>query len=96
MRISPTEEAMRFTKRWQEHGPNTYPIDLCALIDGAHKRTAPDSVKVTFGTFNSIEGCMVRSSDDPNQWHIMINSKAGSQKRQRFTLAHEIGHFNLS
>ena len=37
MKISspPMKEANRLTRLWQDHGPNTYPLDISALIDGA-------------------------------------------------------------
>jgi len=45
-------------------------------------------------TWGSSEGALVRNPDDPNEWGIFYNAKARPE-RQRFTLAHELGHFVL-
>lgn len=45
-------------------------------------------------TWGSSEGALVRNPDNPNEWGIFYNAKA-RQERQRFTLAHELGHFVL-
>ena len=45
-------------------------------------------------TWGSSEGALVRNPDNPNEWGIFYNAKARPE-RQRFTLAHELGHFVL-
>lgn len=45
-------------------------------------------------TWGSSEGALVRNPDNPNEWGIFYNDKARPE-RQRFTLAHELGHFVL-
>lgn len=45
-------------------------------------------------TWGSSEGALVRNPNNPNEWGIFYNDKA-RQERQRFTLAHELGHFVL-
>lgn len=45
-------------------------------------------------TWGSCEGALVRNPDNPNEWGIFYNDKARPE-RQRFTLAHELGHFVL-
>ena len=44
--------------------------------------------------WGSSEGALVRNPDSPNEWGIFYNDKARPE-RQRFTLAHELGHFVL-
>lgn len=43
---------------------------------------------------DSCEGMLVRNSDDVGEWGIFYNSKS-SPERQRFTIAHELGHLTL-
>ena len=45
-------------------------------------------------TWGSSEGALVRNPNNPNEWGIFYNAKARPE-RQRFTLAHELGHFVL-
>lgn len=45
-------------------------------------------------TWGSSEGALVRNPDNPDEWGIFYNDKARPE-RQRFTLAHELGHFVL-
>ena len=45
-------------------------------------------------TWGSSEGALVRNPNNPNEWGIFYNAKARPE-RQRFTLAHDLGHFVL-
>ena len=43
---------------------------------------------------DSCEGMLVRNPQDTAEWGIFYNGKANPE-RQRFTIAHELGHFIL-
>ena len=43
---------------------------------------------------DSCEGMLVRNPNDAAEWGVFYNGKA-SPERQRFTIAHELGHFIL-
>ncbi len=45
-------------------------------------------------TWNRSEGALVRNPKNENEWGIFVNPKARPE-RQRFTIAHEMGHFIL-
>jgi hypothetical protein len=45
-------------------------------------------------TWNASEGALVRNPDKLEEWGIFVNPKARPE-RQRFTIAHELGHFVL-
>ena len=45
-------------------------------------------------TWGGSEGALVRNPDNPSEWGIFYNDKARPE-RQRFTVAHELGHFVL-
>ena len=89
----PTKEAIRLTKFWQEHGPNTYPLDIGKLIDGTiNDSTFPDKLTTQYDKFDSFEGSLVRRTNT-NNWVILLNQKIKNERRLRFTYAHELGHF---
>ena len=89
----PTKEAIRLTKLWQDHGPNTYPLDIKELIDGALDGSGfAGELKTKINTFDSFEGCLVRTKNT-DKWTILLNSQIENERRLRFTYAHELGHF---
>lgn len=45
-------------------------------------------------TWGGTEGALVCNPDNPSEWGIFYNDKARPE-RQRFTVAHELGHFVL-
>lgn len=45
-------------------------------------------------TWSTSEGALVRNPDNEKEWGIFYNAKVGPE-RQRFTVAHELGHFVL-
>ena len=45
-------------------------------------------------TWSTSEGALVRNPDNEKEWGIFYNAKVGPE-RQRFTIAHELGHFVL-
>jgi hypothetical protein len=91
---SPTKEAIRLSTLWQQSGPATYPIDLEQLIFGAvNHQAGGEVVRVSFEPLNSIEGTLARDRSNPKLWHIVVNADPKKRTRNRFTLAHELGHF---
>jgi Zn-dependent peptidase ImmA (M78 family) len=90
---NPSREAIRLTKFWQEFGPNTYPLDMHALVSGAvDGQYHGIKLKVKFAKLTSIEGTLVKSKHD-NSWTILLNQDVRNRGRMRFTFAHELGHF---
>lgn len=89
----PIKEAIRLTKLWQDHGPNTYPLDLDKLIEGAiHTSGFEGQLRTKSEDLESIEGCLVRTKGTQN-WTILLNENIANARRRRFTQAHELGHF---
>lgn len=90
---NPEKEASRLTILWQQHGPNTYPLDLDALIDGAIRQSDfRDTLSIHRRHFDSLEGCLVRTRGTQT-WSLLLNEATENKRRQRFTFAHELGHF---
>lgn len=89
----PEKEAIRLTQVWQKYGPNTYPLDLEQLIDGAILTSGfSDQLVVKKQPFESLEGSLVRTHG-ARKWTILLNSRVSNARRRRFTLGHELGHF---
>jgi len=87
------KEAIRLTKLWQQYGPNTYPLDLDGLVDGALLTSDfPDKLVVDRKRFDSFEGSLVRTNGT-RKWTILLNIRVSNARRRRFTFAHELGHF---
>ena len=89
----PKREAIRLSRFWQTHGPNTYPLDISQLIDGTICSSSfSDELVVTIRPFDSFEGSLVRTNGT-RKWTLLLNSNISNKRRQRFTFAHELGHF---
>lgn len=89
----PRKEAIRLTSLWQKHGPNTYPVDLDALVHGAILTSGfSDQLVIDRQHFDSFEGSLVRT-DGTRKWTMLLNSRITHGRRRRFTFAHELGHF---
>jgi Zn-dependent peptidase ImmA (M78 family) len=91
--ISPIAEAVRLTRLWQQHGPNFYPLEIDDLIAGMFQNGSFECELTTKrGRFETFEGCL-RKVEDSNNWVILLNDNIQNKRRQRFTHAHELGHF---
>lgn len=89
----PKKEAIRLTNLWQQHGPNTYPMDLGALVNGAILTSSfSDQLVIDRRRFDSFEGSLVRTNGT-RKWTMLLNARVSNGRRQRFTFAHELGHF---
>ncbi|RED16718.1 ImmA/IrrE family metallo-endopeptidase [Parasphingopyxis lamellibrachiae] len=89
----PIKHANRLTRFWQDYGPNTYPLDIDLLIEGAIQSSGYNAcLETKRGSFDSFEGCLLRVAKT-DRWNILINENITNQRRLRFTHAHELGHF---
>ena len=90
---APIKHANNLTKFWQEFGPNTYPINIDQLIEGAIQSSGYSaSLETVMKPLESIEGCLLRVANS-DRWNILINENIRNKRRLRFTHAHELGHF---
>ncbi len=69
-------------------------MDLEALIEGA-VNSSGYGAKIDYQRrpFDSVEGFLKKKETGKDEWLIGVNSKIENSRRERFTLAHEIGHF---
>lgn len=89
----PKKEAIRLTQLWQKHGPNTYPLNLEAIVEGAILTSGfTDQLVIDRRRFDSFEGSFVRTKGT-RKWTMLLNTRVSNSRRQRFTFAHELGHF---
>lgn len=92
-KTDPKKEAIRLTNLWQKFGPNTYPLDLDVLVDGAILTSDfSDTLLIDRKRFDSFEGSLVRTKGT-RKWTMLLNTHVSNGRRRRFTFAHELGHF---
>lgn len=90
---NPEGAAIRLTSLWQTFGPNTYPIELDQLVQSVCDIAQySGDLTVVRKRLDSIEGSLIKTRGDA-KWTILLNSSICNKRRQRFTFAHEIGHF---
>lgn len=77
-------------------GVDRFPVDVSSVALEYSKAISPDSYITDVRGINipGFEGCL-RASKDGRKWLIAYNDSLGSPGRERFTLAHEFGHFML-
>lgn len=91
--VDPKKAAIQLTSLWQRFGRNTYPIDLDELVNGAILTSNfSDNLKVDRRKFDGFEGALVQTKGTRN-WTLLLNTEISNIRRQRFTFAHELGHF---
>lgn len=80
------------------NGQAVIPVDLDQVREGLPGTPLGKGVRVIkppmASPIKNCEGMLVRNPDDPAEWGIFVNPQA-SRERQRFTVAHELGHFVL-
>lgn len=77
-------------------GEARFPIDVDLLARGAHTmyRREDRITEIYGGPWQDFEGFLQRNPDDPKEWWLSYREGV-SPERQRFTKAHELGHYVL-
>lgn len=78
------------------HGSARFPVDVATLaVDYTTATCGTDHIAFVEGkALNGLEGCLLPLGAPDKRWGIVFNLKA-TAGRQRFTIAHELGHFLL-
>lgn len=73
-----------------------FPVDVTALAKGCAELFRWDDpiTRVEAASIEGFEGALV-PADDRKQWMLLFNDQIKSAGRQRFTQAHELGHYIL-
>ena len=75
------KEANRLTRLWQDYGPNTYPLDISRLIDGALQNSDfSGELNTRVGRHDSFEGCLLKT-ENTEKWTILLNSQIENKRR---------------
>ena len=75
-------------------GPDRFPVDVVQLAQDYSQATSDDPItKVVGESFDDFDG-MLKASFDQSKWMIIYNTN-WTEGRQRFTIAHEFGHYIL-
>lgn len=75
-------------------GEDRFPIDVEALAREYSKNFPDPITKIVGDSLGNFEG-MLRPSRKKPCWHIIYNNDTDYRGRERFTLAHEFGHYLL-
>lgn len=75
-------------------GINRFPVDVQQLALEYTNQCFPDSpiTKIQGERIDGFEG-MLKANKSKSKWLIVYNDGNGSEGRQRFTVAHEFGHY---
>lgn len=95
MKRAPQKEAIRLsTLLKMTLGEDRFPVDV-ALLAREISKNNPDPIdKVVGGDLPGFEG-MLRPHSKRPAWHIVYNDDPRYDGRNRFTMAHELGHYQL-
>ena len=94
-RKSPHKEANRLSMMLRMAlGEDRFPIDVSRLALEVSKNNEDPIEKVVSGDLPGFEG-MLRAHRKRPAWHIVYNEQPRYRGRERFTVAHELGHYTL-
>ena len=75
-------------------GADRFPVDVVQLAQEYSEVTSADPIVQVVGeAFDDFDG-MLKASSDQSKWMIIYNTNC-TEGRQRFTIAHELGHYIL-
>ena len=97
MTAKPKAEANRISQMLNTVlGADRFPVNVHDLALEYSRIVSPDSyvAQVKGIDIQGFDGCL-KASADGSKWLIAYNNSYGSPGRERFTLAHEFGHFML-
>jgi hypothetical protein len=83
--------------RWIEPwGDARFPVDVDLLAKGCHTMYERDDpiTQVHGAPWNGVDGFLQRNPENAKEWWITYSTNVGPE-RQRFTKAHELGHYIL-
>jgi len=77
------------------YGADCYPVDISQLALDWSKVLAPDEAvsKVSAHSLEGFEGALIDGRSRNKGWGIFYSDSIQSSGRQRFTIAHEFGHW---
>ena len=75
-------------------GQERFPVDVAELAKERTKNLEDPITKVVGGELDGFDG-MLRHHKKKPHWHIIHNTNTDYPGRERFTLAHEFGHYLL-
>jgi len=94
-RKSPQQEANRLSIMLRHVlGEGRFPVDIEALAREVSRNNEDPIGKIVGGDLPGFEG-MLRPHRKRPEWHIVYNDDPRYRGRTRFTIAHELGHYQL-
>ncbi len=95
MKRAPQKEAIRLSRLLKiALGENRFPVNVALLAKEISKNNPDPIDKVVGGDLPGCEG-MLRPHSKRPAWHIVYNDDPKYNGRNRFTMAHELAHYQL-
>lgn len=92
---SPRKEAIRLSKLLEiSLGSDRFPVDVAALAKEVSRNYEDPIDKIVGDELPGFEG-MLRPHKKRPAWHIVYSTNPQYRGRERFTIAHEFGHYML-
>lgn len=92
---SPRKEAIRLSKLLElSLGADRFPVDVAALAKEVSRNCGDPIDKIIGDELPGFEG-MLRPHRKRPAWHIVYSTTPQYRGRERFTIAHEFGHYML-
>lgn len=92
---SPRKEAIRLSKLLElSLGSDRFPVDVAALAKEVSRNCEDPIDKIIGDELPGFEG-MLRPHKKRPAWHIVYSTSPQYRGRERFTIAHEFGHYML-
>lgn len=94
--MSGAQAAWKLSNWIEAWGESRFPIDVDLLATNAHTMYQREDriAQIAPGPWRDFEGFLQRNPDNPKEWLLSYRADA-SPERQRFTKAHELGHYVL-
>ncbi len=86
--------AIKVSQWIEPWGDSRFPIDVDSMAKNCHTTYGRDDpiTEIHGAAWKEIDGFLRRNPDNPKEWWISYNTN-GTPERQRFTKAHELGHY---
>lgn len=88
------KEAIKVSRWIEPWGDSRFPIDVDGMAKNCHSTYDRDDpiTEIHGAPWKDVDGFLRRNPDNPKEWWITYSTNV-TPERQRFTKAHELGHY---
>ncbi len=94
MDMTGAKEAIKISRQIEPWGDARFPVDVDSMAKNCHLNYGRNDpiTQIHGAAWKGIDGFLQRNPDNSKEWWLTYNTNA-TPERQRFTKAHEIGHY---